>query len=204
MTRVDEASNAEAPKMTDAAIVAGIRNGDESSLAVLYDRYSRLVYAVALRVIGDTGLAEDILQEIFLQLWRNLYLALGIHNPRSYRQVRRTSAQPDVEGQMFSLTDAIAMVKNRSLGFLFALSFLIIGVVCGIYGTNWYGWLAHGYQISLLRFRGDVITTPDYTFAAGAPIAFYTNGQMNFRFQNSGTGYKESTSELSFDKDCIA
>lgn len=57
--------------MTDAAIVAGIRSGDESSLALLYDRYSRVVYSVALRVVGDTGQAEDILQEIFLQLWRN-------------------------------------------------------------------------------------------------------------------------------------
>jgi RNA polymerase sigma-70 factor (ECF subfamily) len=30
-----------------------------------------IVYSVALRVLGDTGAAEDILQEIFLQLWRN-------------------------------------------------------------------------------------------------------------------------------------
>ena len=40
-------------------------------MAQLYDRYSSVVYAVALRVLGDAAAAEDILQEVFMQLWRN-------------------------------------------------------------------------------------------------------------------------------------
>ena len=40
-------------------------------MAQLYTRYSSVVYAVALRVLGDTAAAEDVLQEIFMQLWRN-------------------------------------------------------------------------------------------------------------------------------------
>lgn len=55
----------------DAALVAAIRSGDEQAMAQLYDRYSGVVYSVALRVLGDTGAAEDILQDIFMQLWRN-------------------------------------------------------------------------------------------------------------------------------------
>jgi RNA polymerase sigma-70 factor (ECF subfamily) len=54
----------------DAALIAGIHSGDESAMAQLYDRYSSIVYAVALRVLGDTGAAEDVLQDVFMQLWR--------------------------------------------------------------------------------------------------------------------------------------
>jgi RNA polymerase sigma-70 factor (ECF subfamily) len=56
---------------TDVSLVWAIRSGDESALATLYDRYSSIVYAVALRVLSDTGAAEDVLQEVFMQLWRN-------------------------------------------------------------------------------------------------------------------------------------
>jgi RNA polymerase sigma-70 factor, ECF subfamily len=55
----------------DVKLAMAIRSGDESAMAALYDRYSSLVYSVALRVLGDAGVAEDILQEVFMQLWRN-------------------------------------------------------------------------------------------------------------------------------------
>ncbi len=51
--------------------MAAMRNGDSAAMAQLYDRYSPVVYSVALRVLADTGAAEDVLQEVFLQLWRN-------------------------------------------------------------------------------------------------------------------------------------
>jgi len=53
------------------SLVLAIRSGDTNAMTLLYDRYSSIVYAVALRVLGDTGAAEDVLQEVFLQLWRN-------------------------------------------------------------------------------------------------------------------------------------
>lgn len=55
----------------DMRLVARIRAGDQQAMAELYDRYSKVVYAVALRVLQDTAAAEDVLQDIFLQLWRN-------------------------------------------------------------------------------------------------------------------------------------
>ena len=51
-------------------LVARVRAGDQQALAELYDRYSKVVYGVAMRVLQDTGAAEDVLQDIFLQLWR--------------------------------------------------------------------------------------------------------------------------------------
>lgn len=54
----------------DASLIARLRAGDENAMADLYDRYSAVVYGVALRVLGDTMAAEDVLQEVFLQLWR--------------------------------------------------------------------------------------------------------------------------------------
>lgn len=54
----------------DAALIARLRAGDENAMADLYDRYSGIVYGVALRVLRDTTAAEDLLQEVFLQLWR--------------------------------------------------------------------------------------------------------------------------------------
>jgi len=40
-------------------------------MASLYDRYGKIVYSVALRVLRDPASAEDVLQEIFMQVWRN-------------------------------------------------------------------------------------------------------------------------------------
>src|SRR5580698_3592556 len=55
----------------DPALLTAIRSGDQDAMAEVYDRYSSVVYAVALRVLQDAGAAEDILQDVFLQLWRN-------------------------------------------------------------------------------------------------------------------------------------
>ena len=47
-----------------------ILNGDESALGTLYDHYGGLVYSVANRILRDTGAAEEVLQDIFHQIWR--------------------------------------------------------------------------------------------------------------------------------------
>lgn len=65
-------SGTQAPnKQDEAALIERIRAGDEAAMAEMYDRYSGIVYGVALRVLGNASAAEDVLQEVFLQLWRN-------------------------------------------------------------------------------------------------------------------------------------
>jgi RNA polymerase sigma-70 factor (ECF subfamily) len=55
----------------DADLVARVGGGDQSALAALYDRYSKPCYSLARRILGDDGLAEDVVQEVFLVLWRD-------------------------------------------------------------------------------------------------------------------------------------
>ena len=55
----------------DATLLAQVRRGDEHAMASLFDRYSKVVYSVALRVLRDPASAEDILQEVFMQMWRS-------------------------------------------------------------------------------------------------------------------------------------
>jgi RNA polymerase sigma-70 factor (ECF subfamily) len=44
---------------------------DVDALALVYDRYGALAYSVAVRILGDAKLAEDIVQETFLKLWNS-------------------------------------------------------------------------------------------------------------------------------------
>jgi RNA polymerase sigma-70 factor (ECF subfamily) len=56
--------------LSDEAVVALVARSDQSALAELYDRFGRLAYGVALRVVRDEKLAEDAVQEGFLTAWR--------------------------------------------------------------------------------------------------------------------------------------
>ncbi len=56
---------------SDEELVRLICRRDEHAFARLYDRYADLVYAVALRVLADPTLAQDVAQEVFLRLWRS-------------------------------------------------------------------------------------------------------------------------------------
>jgi RNA polymerase sigma-70 factor, ECF subfamily len=110
---------------TDLALVTAIRSGDQGAMAALYDRYSSIVYAVALRVLQDTGAAEDVLQDIFMQLWRNpgafdasrgnmaAWLAV-ITRHRSIDALRRRRPQDDIADVVLSVEPDMASDADRS------------------------------------------------------------------------------------------
>ena len=109
----------------DLATVMAMKLGDQSAMAELYDRYSSIVYAVALRVLGDTGAAEDVLQEVFLQLWRNpgafdstrgslgAWLAVITRN-RAIDSLRRRRPETDIEDVTVSVAPDLAAEADRS------------------------------------------------------------------------------------------
>jgi RNA polymerase sigma-70 factor (ECF subfamily) len=54
----------------DAELMQRIAARDARALEVLYDRYSRIVFSFALRIVGDRLAAEEILQEVFFRVWQ--------------------------------------------------------------------------------------------------------------------------------------
>jgi RNA polymerase sigma-70 factor, ECF subfamily len=59
------------PSDTDRALVARIEGRDADALAVLYDRHAARLMGLAHRILGKTGEAEEVLQEVFLYVWRS-------------------------------------------------------------------------------------------------------------------------------------
>jgi RNA polymerase sigma-70 factor (ECF subfamily) len=56
---------------TDQQLLEWIVNKQQPAFAVLYDRFSRLLYGIIVAVVRDTDDAEDLLQDVFVQIWRN-------------------------------------------------------------------------------------------------------------------------------------
>ena len=56
--------------LTDRELVLSLQSGSLDALGVLYDRYRQLVYRTALAITGDKEAADDLLQDVFLRLYR--------------------------------------------------------------------------------------------------------------------------------------
>jgi RNA polymerase sigma factor (sigma-70 family) len=54
----------------DSQLVTLVAEGDATALEALYDRYGKAAYSLALRILTDRSLAEDVVREVFLSLWR--------------------------------------------------------------------------------------------------------------------------------------
>jgi RNA polymerase sigma factor (sigma-70 family) len=71
MGAVSRAARRPEDDVADADLVRRIRAGDRSAVDDLYDRFRRPAFALARRILGDDGLAEDVLQDVFLGVWRD-------------------------------------------------------------------------------------------------------------------------------------
>ena len=64
-------------KLNDEALLRLIAQAQENALGELYDRYSRLVYSMALNSVNEPALAEEITQDVSLRIWKNKPLLPG-------------------------------------------------------------------------------------------------------------------------------
>ena len=93
------------------------RAGESSAFAALVRRYQRTVYSIALRMLSDRHRAEDLAQEVFLQLYRTLdniesdtHLAFWLRKVAVNRAIDRMRQESRYEGE--PLTEAAAIVEQ--------------------------------------------------------------------------------------------
>lgn len=92
----------------DASLVARLAAGDALALEALYDRYNRVVYSFAIRMLADVSSAEELTQEVFLRLWRQggsyqqgrgafLTWLLSITHNMAIDEIRRRKRRPLIQ-----------------------------------------------------------------------------------------------------------
>jgi RNA polymerase sigma-70 factor (ECF subfamily) len=92
--------------LDDQTLLRLIVNARAEALSELYDRYSRLVFSLALNSVGDAATAEEITQDVFLRVWQRArqYRAdrgkvstwlTGITRNRAIDQLRRRGSRPE-------------------------------------------------------------------------------------------------------------
>jgi RNA polymerase sigma-70 factor, ECF subfamily len=81
--------------IADDRLIEALARQDVGALESFYDRYGKVAYALAYRIVGERGVAEDVVQDAFISIWRQA---------RSYRPERGSPK-----------TWLMAIVRNRSI-----------------------------------------------------------------------------------------
>jgi RNA polymerase sigma-70 factor (ECF subfamily) len=100
----------------DTSLLRQIASADSSALAELYDHYGRMVYSLALNLLGDAGLAEETTQDVFVQVWQKAGTyqpelgkvstwLLSVTRHRAIDMMRRRKIRP--EGSWVNIEDLL-------------------------------------------------------------------------------------------------
>jgi RNA polymerase sigma-70 factor (ECF subfamily) len=95
--------------LDDETLVRLLVEQDVRALDTLYVRYSRPIFSLALKILGDREIVEEVVQEVFMRLWTRagsfdpqrgklLSWLLTIAHHRAVDELRRRRAQPEVDG----------------------------------------------------------------------------------------------------------
>ena len=105
----------------EAALVRRAKSGDMSAFEALYRRYVPRVFGLCLRMVGDSGLAEEITQDVFVRVWEKLHLFRGDSSLAPWllavtanvvkRHWRLSRRKTDIECSMESLEKARGSVR---------------------------------------------------------------------------------------------
>jgi RNA polymerase sigma-70 factor, ECF subfamily len=117
----------------DEALVASLARGDSRALETIYERHSRGVYSLALRLLSDPPAAEEVVQETFLKLWRQPaayqpdrgrllpwllgvahHRAIDVLRRRQLEQRHRVPAPPHANGDgLVDLLDSFGLTSSE-------------------------------------------------------------------------------------------
>src|SRR5919109_1171893 len=61
---------AELSRLSDEIVMAHLQAGHADALAVIFDRYHRLILSIAMKILRDVGEAEDLMQGVFLEIYK--------------------------------------------------------------------------------------------------------------------------------------
>src|SRR5512136_308626 len=108
--------NVDYSKQDDSVLVSLVARRDEAALSALYDRYSRLAFSLAMRIVGERSLAEEITADAFVSVWRAagsfteergrfVTWLLSVVRHRAIDELRRLNVRP--EGSAVELNEAL-------------------------------------------------------------------------------------------------